>query len=46
MNCELWRIRRIFYEWYELSNINWLMVWNHGLLYDFPIILGMIHHPN
>ena len=26
--------------------IYWLVVWNHGILNDFLIILGSCHHPN
>jgi len=30
-----------------MVNNHWLMVWNHGIWIDFPIILGMeCHHPN
>ena len=24
----------------------WLVVWNHGILNDFPIILGISENPN
>ena len=33
--------------WLIMMNNGWLLVvWNHGILNAFPIILGMENHPN